>query len=130
MPRRPGFISASCAPPSAAAAVAASCESAIRLASDDSVSRPAERVMSALMVPTTRLARGAASADHLAMMSLWVGSLATVRVTRWLAAVTWSRTTSPLRTSMGSTVSVTTRPNDDAEVTIRASPAGSATVQT
>ena len=66
--------------------------------------------MSAVIEPTTRLAIGAERAFHLAIVAVWAGSAATSRVTAWLALVTDGRTTSLVRRSSFSSVSVITRP--------------------
>ena len=101
------------------------------LASVLSVSRFGERVRLAVIEPITRLAIGADAAFHLADDRRSASASAgTVRVTRWFVDVVSERLTSPVALSMNSDVSVTTRPNDDADVTIRGLPAGSAMLQT
>ena len=62
------------------------------------------------------------------MISVCTGS-GVVLVTRWLVAVVRFRLTSPVLVLIVSVVSVTTRPKDDAEVTIRLRPAGSGMLQ-
>ena len=77
-----------------------------------------------MIEPTTRLAIGADAASQRLMMAVWAGS-GSVRVTRWLVAVLLLRRTSPVLGLMVSVVSVTTRPNEEADVTSRGLPAGS-----
>src|SRR5687768_7867456 len=100
------------APPASAAEVAASCASAIRLASDDSESRVALRTIGAVTDPTTRFAIGADSAFHLAIVAVWAASGVTSRVTARLTLVTDERTTSWVLRLRVRFVSVITRPYD------------------
>ena len=80
-------------------------------------------------MPTTRFAIGAEAVFQRLTISVCTGS-ALVRSTRWLVDSVRLRRTSPVRRLMVSVVSVTTRPKEDAEVTIRSRPFGSGMLQT
>ena len=82
--------------------------------------------MSSVLEPTTCWPRSPARVFHLAMMPVWVASLANaVRLTRWLVDVERARSTSPVRLSMTRLVSETTWPYEAALVTRRGLPLGS-----
>ena len=118
-------MNAICAPPSSATAVAWSCASAIRSPSALSESRVVLRVIAAVTFPTGLLAIGADRPSHLAIVAVCVASGVTSRVTAWFTLVTDARTTSFVLVLSFSSVSVITRPNDEALVTHRGLPAGS-----
>src|SRR5919197_4886959 len=71
--------------------------------------------MSAVMLPITLLASGAESAVYLSRIALASGSWGTSCVTMWLVAMAW--VTALDCWSIVRSMSVTTRPNDDALVT-------------
>ena len=111
----PGFMKATTASPKSVGEVDASCASAITSPSADSPAALFVFVMSADCEPTTRLAIGPERASYLLMIAVSAASLATSRVTITLCAV--ALTMSFVCWSMRRSMSVISRPNEDALVT-------------
>src|SRR4051794_33564075 len=116
-------------PPSVAPSVAASWASAIRSPRLDSELRVTLREIGPVIEPTTRLASGAESDFHLSIVASCSASGVTSRVTAWFTLTTDERTTSRVFLSSNSSVSVITRPNEAALVTLRGAPDGSGITQ-
>ncbi len=94
------------------------------------MSRFGERNKSSAWVRIMRFAFGADVALNLAISAVCAAFLIAVRGTKWLADTTLALITSPVERDRDRFVSVTTRPNDEAEVTMRGALDGSGMLQT